>query len=83
MYKMSSKAQKTYPCIKRESNPRRVDGNDPGYHYPINAYGIARLVDSKSLEREFKKKKDNFNFIFLHGSTNKVNLHTIPLLNLS
>ena len=24
-------------CIKRESNPRRVDGNDPGYHYPINA----------------------------------------------
>ena len=19
-------------------NPRRVDGNDPGYHYPINAY---------------------------------------------
>ena len=28
-------------CIKRESNPRRVDkhhGNDPGYHYPINAH---------------------------------------------
>ena len=25
------------PCIKGESNPRRVDGNDPGYHYPINA----------------------------------------------
>ena len=24
-------------CIKGESNPRRVDGNDPGYHYPINA----------------------------------------------
>jgi hypothetical protein len=29
-------------CIKRESNPRRVElvtptGNDPGYHYPINA----------------------------------------------
>ena len=27
-----------WPCIKGESNPRRVDGNDPGYHYPINAY---------------------------------------------
>ena len=26
-------------CIKGESNPRRVDGNDPGYHYPINARG--------------------------------------------
>ena len=25
-------------CIKGESNPRRVDGNDPGYHYPINAF---------------------------------------------
>ena len=29
-------------CIKGESNPRRVEaalacGNDPGYHYPINA----------------------------------------------
>ena len=28
---------KTKACIKGESNPRRVDGNDPGYHYPINA----------------------------------------------
>ncbi|PPQ87076.1 hypothetical protein CVT25_000056 [Psilocybe cyanescens] len=32
-------------CIKRESNPRRVeltarDGNDPGYHYPINAWTV-------------------------------------------
>ena len=26
-----------HKCIKGESNPRRVDGNDPGYHYPINA----------------------------------------------
>ena len=31
-------------CIKGESNPRRVDGNDPGYHYPINA--VANLPDS-------------------------------------
>ena len=33
-------AKSTYlvhKCIKGESNPRRVDGNDPGYHYPINA----------------------------------------------
>src|SRR5882762_11178162 len=29
---------KNKKCIKGESNPRRVDGNDPGYHYPINAY---------------------------------------------
>ena len=29
-------------CIKGESNPRRVDGNDPGYHYPINAYVATR-----------------------------------------
>ena len=29
--------KKNMKCIKRESNPRRVDGNDPGYHYPINA----------------------------------------------
>ena len=28
---------RTKICIKGESNPRRVDGNDPGYHYPINA----------------------------------------------
>ena len=27
-------------CIKGESNPRRVDGNDPGYHYPINALTV-------------------------------------------
>jgi hypothetical protein len=32
-------------CIKRESNPRRVDGNDPGYHYPINAWkGANNLI---------------------------------------
>ena len=30
-------AQRKASCIKGESNPRRVDGNDPGYHYPINA----------------------------------------------
>ena len=29
--------KKKLKCIKGESNPRRVDGNDPGYHYPINA----------------------------------------------
>ena len=29
--------RKNKMCIKGESNPRRVDGNDPGYHYPINA----------------------------------------------
>jgi hypothetical protein len=27
-------------CIKGESNPRRVHGKDPGYHYPINAYEL-------------------------------------------
>ena len=31
------KYRRRYICIKGESNPRRVDGNDPGYHYPINA----------------------------------------------
>ena len=31
------KAINATTCIKGESNPRRVDGNDPGYHYPINA----------------------------------------------
>ena len=31
------KGRHKYNCIKGESNPRRVDGNDPGYHYPINA----------------------------------------------
>ena len=30
-------------CIKGESNPRRVDGNDPGYHYPINARHSTRI----------------------------------------
>ena len=41
--KSSQKKQSgTGGCIKRESNPRRVElfnsnGNDPGYHYPINA----------------------------------------------
>ena len=30
-------------CIKGESNPRRVDGNDPGYHYPINAFFYSPL----------------------------------------
>ena len=25
-------------CIRRESNSRRIDGNDPGYHYPTNAW---------------------------------------------
>ena len=32
-------------CIKGESNPRRVDGNDPGYHYPINASATTLLVN--------------------------------------
>ena len=32
-----AKCQPHKRCIKGESNPRRVDGNDPGYHYPINA----------------------------------------------
>jgi hypothetical protein len=36
-----SKHAKKYTCIKGESNPRRVDGNDPGYHYPINAMSSA------------------------------------------
>jgi hypothetical protein len=31
-------------CIKGESNPRRVDGNDPGYHYPINAMSMSPVI---------------------------------------
>ena len=53
-------------CIKRESNPRRVeyvstDGNDPGYHYPINAYrkmvmsGIVVLILAIRLNRNYPK----------------------------
>jgi hypothetical protein len=34
-------------CTKRESNSRRVDGNDPGYHYPISAWRDGHL---KSLQ---------------------------------
>ena len=37
MIQVNSTKKRTEKCIKRESNPRRVDGNDPGYHYPINA----------------------------------------------
>ena len=36
-------------CIKGESNPRRVDGNDPGYHYPINACVIGIRISLYSL----------------------------------
>jgi hypothetical protein len=39
---MVAKAKQT--CIKGESNPRRVDGNDPGYHYPINACDVIVLL---------------------------------------
>ena len=35
--KIMKNASSALTCIKGESNPRRVDGNDPGYHYPINA----------------------------------------------
>ena len=38
-------SQNEIDCIKGESNPRRVDGNDPGYHYPINAW-INALVNA-------------------------------------
>ena len=45
--------QKT--CIKGELNPRRIEslyGNDPGYHYPINAWKLmlfVELMDRKKL----------------------------------
>ena len=42
--KSRAKTMDKYPhCIKGESNPRRVDGNDLGYHYPINAYIVTGL----------------------------------------
>ena len=28
-------------CINRESNAGRIDGNDPGYHYPTDAEAVA------------------------------------------
>ena len=48
----SSSPAKNNHCIKGESNPRRVDGNDPGYHYPINAYKrLSAVLDSYDLSK--------------------------------
>src|SRR5208282_2624631 len=39
-----SSGQKRRPlCINRESNARPIDGNDRGYHYPINALVIIEI----------------------------------------
>ena len=54
-------------CIKRELNPRRVElsecwtllyGNDPGYHYPINATfvcGVHGLWHTSDLLRALER----------------------------
>ena len=49
---LSKAKRKRQHCIKGESNPRRVDGNDPGYHYPINAYKrLSAVLDSYDLSK--------------------------------
>ena len=41
-------------CIKGELNPRRIesyDGNDPGYHYPINASVSFQFLNAIGISR--------------------------------
>ena len=33
-------SKKKKVCINRESNAGRIDGNDPGYHYPTDAFVV-------------------------------------------
>jgi hypothetical protein len=35
---MQPKKSEHKKCITRESNAARIDGNDPGYHYPSDAF---------------------------------------------
>ena len=71
--KPERKREKKQACIKRESNPRRVDGNDPGYHYPINAFVVVVVESIQTLMvAHCNRAISHFGFMVL------LVLHTTP-----
>jgi hypothetical protein len=64
-------------CINRESNARPIDGNDRGYHYPINA-GFSPLIHAFPVEIEIKKFKYRPILVNLAWSSDERTLSSIP-----